>query len=448
MTSKPLAPGHLHVEQARDPAAAGRSRRWPRCRSGTPPPGRPSPRARAACAAARGRAVRRRRRGRATCAVVVMPLARPPRRVAAGCDGRESRAARPALCRRPRTRAVRRAVQALQAIARVREADAAPQLGARAGAEADAVVADLDPQLVAVAARADLHQPVAGLRRHPMLDRVLHQRLQDQPRHFGVERLRVDVEAHRQPILEPRLLDLEIFLQELQLLLQRHAGRAGSIERDAQQIAQPADHPIGGVGVGVDERRDRVQRVEQEMRVQLGLERPQPRFDQSRLELRCLQRPPLRFAVVGERIAQADDCRVHHQRPVEIGQELPLNVGRPPHGRRLAAKRHDRVAHRNHARAVEEGEAHRQREVHPDQRRPMPGAGAQPVRQPENRRHQQRGHVPIRAVEDEEPKFRRVGAGSGRQDVETDGLERREDDQRRRDGEHPPERRGPGTLHC
>ena len=168
------------------------------------------------------------------------------------------------------------AVQALEPIARVREPDAAAQARARAGAQADAVVADFDPELLALPARRNLHESRAGLRRHAVLDRILDERLQNQPRHFGVERLGIDVEPDRQAILEARLLDLEVLLQELQLLLQRDARRARAVERQAEQIAQAADHAIGAVGIGVHERRDRVQRVEEKVRLQLGLERAQP----------------------------------------------------------------------------------------------------------------------------------------------------------------------------
>ena len=56
-----------------------------------------------------------------------------------------------------------------------------------------------------------------------MLDRVLHERLQDQARHFRVERVRIDLEVDAEAILETRLLDLEVLLQELELLLQRDA---------------------------------------------------------------------------------------------------------------------------------------------------------------------------------------------------------------------------------
>ena len=77
--------------------------------------------------------------------------------------------------------------------------------------------------------------------------------------------------AHSETILEARLLDLEVLLQELELLLQRHSGRARSRERHPEQVAQPADHPVGRFRL-VHQRRDRVQRVEEEVRVELRLE--------------------------------------------------------------------------------------------------------------------------------------------------------------------------------
>ena len=111
-----------------------------------------------------------------------------------------------------------------------------------------------------------------------MLDGVLDERLENQPRHVGVERLRIDVELHGQPILEANLFDLEVLLQELQFLFQRDAGGAGAIEGEAEQIAEPADHAIRRFGIRVHERRDRVERVEQEVRVELRFERLEPGF--------------------------------------------------------------------------------------------------------------------------------------------------------------------------
>ena len=117
----------------------------------------------------------------------------------------------------------------------------------------------------------------------------------------------IDVHADSQTILEARLFDLEILLQELELFLQRDLGLAAAVERDAQQIAQPADHPIGGLRIAVHQRRDRVQRVEQKVRMELRLERLQLRLDQPRLELRRLQLALLRLVVIRDRVADADD---------------------------------------------------------------------------------------------------------------------------------------------
>src|SRR6476660_3954750 len=98
-----------------------------------------------------------------------------------------------------------------------------------------------------------------------MFDRVLDKRLQDQSRDFGIERVRIDLVVDRQAILKTRLLDLEVLLQELELLVERHAGGIGARKRDAQQVAQATDHAVGGLRMRVHQRRDRVQGVEQEM---------------------------------------------------------------------------------------------------------------------------------------------------------------------------------------
>ena len=64
-------------------------------------------------------------------------------------------------------------------------------------------------------------------------------------------------------------------LEELELLAQRHFLRARCCERQAQEVAQPGHHPVGRLDVAVEQRGDRVQRVEEEVRLQLDLERLQ-----------------------------------------------------------------------------------------------------------------------------------------------------------------------------
>ena len=142
--------------------------------------------------------------------------------------------------------------------------------------------------------------------------------------------------ADGETILEARLFDVEVLLQEVALFLQRDDGLAAAIEGDAQQIAQAADHAIGRLGIAVHERRDRVQRVEEEVRVQLRLQRLQPRLDDLRFELRRAHLPLLRLVVEGDRVADADDHRVDHQAPVELLEGDPLEVLRPRRPRPLA----------------------------------------------------------------------------------------------------------------
>ena len=76
------------------------------------------------------------------------------------------------------------------------------------------------------------------------------------------------------------------------------------LERHPQQIAEAHERPVRGLDVPVHQRRDRVQRVEQEMRLQLLLQRRHLRFDQLRLELRGAQRAVARLAVVEDRVTQ------------------------------------------------------------------------------------------------------------------------------------------------
>ena len=76
-----------------------------------------------------------------------------------------------------------------------------------------------------------------------------------------------------QPIAEVHLLDVEIGAQVFQLLGELHFLRADLAQRDAQQIAEPLDHHVGLVGIAMHERGDGVQRVEEEMWMQLLLQR-------------------------------------------------------------------------------------------------------------------------------------------------------------------------------
>ena len=149
-----------------------------------------------------------------------------------------------------------------------------------------------------------------------------------------------------------------------------HLLRADAVERQAQQVAQPRQHGVGGVDVAVHQRRDRVQRVEEEMRVQLPLQRLQPRLGEPGLQLRRRERALLRLAVVVERVAHADDGPVGHHLPVEVEEE-PLADAEPPV--HLAA---GQQLQRGDAAGAEQ---HRVREGEDDDRRHVHGQRAGPL---------------------------------------------------------------------
>ena len=80
------------------------------------------------------------------------------------------------------------------------------------------------------------------------------------------------VDAHLQPILEAHALEIEVLLRERELVVEAHFARVVGGERRAQQIAEIADRFLGEPRILAHEGRDRVERVEQEVR-------PQARFD-------------------------------------------------------------------------------------------------------------------------------------------------------------------------
>ena len=58
------------------------------------------------------------------------------------------------------------------------------------------------------------------------------------------------------------------------------------VERGPQQVAEPGDHAVGQLHILMDQRRNGVERVEQEMRMQLHLQDLQLCLGQFRLQLR------------------------------------------------------------------------------------------------------------------------------------------------------------------
>src|SRR5262245_11748021 len=121
-------------------------------------------------------------------------------------------------------------IELLQPRARVAQPHALGPSRVPARLEPPAVVAYRHHESLIPALRADLHSPSRGPRSDAMSDRVLDDGLQKQVGHLGLEHLRRDVLAHRQAISKADLLDVEVPIDEVELLPERHHLTAGLIE--------------------------------------------------------------------------------------------------------------------------------------------------------------------------------------------------------------------------
>lgn len=105
--------------------------------------------------------------------------------------------------------------------------------------------------------------------RNRVRDRVLHQRLQHQPRYLRVQHLGRDLAAETQAIAQPHLFDADVAIDDAEFLAQRGVLLPRRLQAVAQQTAELHQHAVGGVDVVVDHLGDRIERVEQEVRIEL-----------------------------------------------------------------------------------------------------------------------------------------------------------------------------------
>src|SRR5581483_12026501 len=149
-----------------------------------------------------------------------------------------------------------------------------PQAVPVAGAvdEPGAVVHDLDAQPPAGEGGADGHDPAALDGRHAVLDRVLDERLDAHRGHLDRARRGVARDLDAQALAEAGLLHAQVGGHELHLLLEARPFLFRFAERVAEDLRELLDRLLGQRGLVVDEPGDGVQRVEQEMRVDLGAE--------------------------------------------------------------------------------------------------------------------------------------------------------------------------------
>src|SRR5215471_9285593 len=170
-----------------------------------------------------------------------------------------------------------RAVEQLQPLARVLQADAVRCGGAR-GSGADPVVADLDPQAPVVAPGGERDPLGAGILADAVLDGVLDERLQEERRDPRLPDLGIDLDGDLEPVAEAHPLDGEVPVQHVDLGLQRDGLFGLGLQVQPQEVGQPVDGVAGELGVLLDQRKERVQRVEEEVRAKLLPQRVQLRL--------------------------------------------------------------------------------------------------------------------------------------------------------------------------
>src|SRR5882762_93007 len=105
-----------------------------------------------------------------------------------------------------------------------------------------------------------------------MLDRVLDQRLEKHRGDHHIQRLRIEF-LHNPQLVASKAddLNIEVVVDELYLLAQRNE-RIRAVQQPPEDGRQLDDEFAGGVGIEPDQRGDRIQRVEEKMRIDLVLE--------------------------------------------------------------------------------------------------------------------------------------------------------------------------------
>ena len=118
-----------------------------------------------------------------------------------------------------------------------------------------------------------------------MFDGVLDHRLQNQAGNLREKKIIGNINAVLQTLGEARFLNVEILLRELEFLSERDLLPVGILHDAAQEIAQPGDHADGSiVPIFANQPGDCVERIEQEMRLDLAAKRIQLRLRQLLVE--------------------------------------------------------------------------------------------------------------------------------------------------------------------
>ncbi len=143
-----------------------------------------------------------------------------------------------------------------------------------------------------------------------MADGVLHEREHDEARHLDIEQRLVHAPLDVKAVPEPGLLDLQVLAGQLQLRPEAQRLPGGIVEHRPQEAGQSNQESVGGRGIAVEQRRDRLEGVEEEVGMELPLQQREAGFAEMTREP-----PGLDFLLLA-------GLRVLHGRGPEEDQEI------------------------------------------------------------------------------------------------------------------------------
>ncbi len=208
------------------------------------------------------------------------------------------------------------------------------------------VVAHPEQDPLTVSPCSDLDLAIVLAVRDAVAERVLDERLQDEVRYHRLRHVLVHCPPDAQPVGEAHLFDLEILAREQQLLRQRDFVNVPRLEHASEHVAQARDQLHRDVRLSLPhQHRNRVERVEQEVRVELHPER---------LKLRARELPfergrPPGILLVGpgeqEPVRAADQTEVDRHGDREPAEQPTRQERHVPFGRSVER---DPVSERPH----------------------------------------------------------------------------------------------------
>ena len=246
---------------------------------------------------------------------------------ATGCDGHDAKK-------------IRCAVEVFQARGDIAEPDAGVALEIPTGREADAIIAHAQMQHRPVAGSGDVDVAAGGPGDDAVSNGIFDQRLQQKTGDHDIERVVAGIHRDGDASFEAGGFNGQIVVEEGEFFGEGDEGPRTKSERGAEKIAEAFHQAAGGGRIGFGEGADSVERVKEEVRMNLGAEGLQLSFGETALELSGFEREiaGLLFALadlrgVIARDGQAGDDGVDQEIPIEA---IDKEAGEAAHGRDAA----------------------------------------------------------------------------------------------------------------